>query len=304
MNSFYHETFSLDEQLPMQMHLHRGSVNYIILEHWHRSLEIDYLIDCQAILYINGKKKLAGEGSIVLVNSGDIHALEPVGVPQGPESAIHGVSLFISYEFLKKICPEFDEISFELEGQEEKQEELRHLFDELLELYLSQDEKYGYLKMDGLLLQVIYLLCANFIKEKSGAMVRSQKYIDRIRKVLDYMEKHYEEPLTLQGVAGHFCLSMEYLARVMKKYTGNTFKAHLNQIRVSKAYKDLMETDYSMLEIAMRNGFPDARSFISVFKDAYGMTPNSYRKKNSRKDLKTSGEYAENMPHIRVMEEK
>ena len=97
-------------------------------------------------------------------------------------------------------------------------------------------------------------------------------------------------------------MSMEYLARILKKYTGNTFKTHLNQVRVSKAFRDLLETDYSILEIAMRNGFPDTRSFINVFRDTYGMTPSQYRKKNPRRETVKENVSAEYPPHIRVVE--
>ena len=54
MDLFYHETFVQSEQMPMQLRLHRGQINYMILEHWHRSIEMDYLLDCEADFYMNG----------------------------------------------------------------------------------------------------------------------------------------------------------------------------------------------------------------------------------------------------------
>lgn len=302
MDLFYHETFMQSEQMPMELRLHRGQINYMILEHWHRSIEIDYLLDCEADFYMNGKKKAVSAGSITLINSGDIHALEPREVPEDPGDEIHGISLFISYEFLKKICPEIDQITFELEGAEERLHELKGIFDDLIRLELSPAEEYGYLKKNALLHQLMYLLLTYFKGPKNSSAVKSQKYIDRLRVVLDYVEENYQEPLTLQGVADHFNVSMEYLARILKKYTGNTFKMHLNQVRVSKAFRDLLETDYSILEIAMRSGFPDTRSFINVFRDTYGMTPSQYRKKNPRRETVKETVSAEYPPHIRVVE--
>ena len=76
----------------------------------------------------------------------------------------------------------------------------------------------------------------------------------------------------------------------------------MNQVRVSKAFRDLLETDYSILEIAMRSGFPDTRSFINVFRDTYGMTPSQYRKKNPRRETVKETASAEYPPHIRVVE--
>ena len=302
MDLFYHETFTQNEQMPMQLRLHRGQINYMILEHWHRSIEIDYLLDCEADYYINGKKKQVAAGSITLINSGDIHALEPREVPVDTEDKIHGISLFISYEFLKKICPEIDQITFELEGQEERLKELKEVFNSLIRLELAPPEEYGYLKKNAMLHSLMYLLLTYFKEPRNQSSVKSQKYIDRLRVVLDYVEENYREPLTLQGVADHFSVSMEYLARILKKYTGNTFKTHLNQVRVSKAFRDLLETDYSVLEIAMRNGFSDTRSLINVFRDTYGMTPSQYRKKNARREAAKEAASAEYPPHIRVVD--
>ena len=97
-------------------------------------------------------------------------------------------------------------------------------------------------------------------------------------------------------------MSMEYLARILKKYTGNTFKTHLNRVRVTKAFQELLETDYFIQEIAMRSGFPDTRSFINVFRDTYGTTSSEYRKKNSRRELVKETASSEYPPHIRVLE--
>lgn len=299
MDSFYHETFQQSEQMPMELRLHRGQLNYTILEHWHRSIEIDYLLDCGADVYINGIKRAESPGNIILINSGDIHALEPIQKEQDFDNRVHGISLFISYEFLKKICPEIDQITFVLTGQEEEMEELRQIFDKLIGLELGPAEEYGYLKRNSLLNQIMYILLTYFKCHKNSQVIKSQKYIDRMRAVLDYMEENYMEPLTLQGVAEHFGVSMEYLARILKKYTGNTFKAHLNQVRVTRAFQQLIETDYSVLEVAMRCGFSDSRSFINVFRDTFGMTPSQYRKKYPKRESAVSEEI---LPHIRRRE--
>ena len=83
--------------------------------------------------------------------------------------------------------------------------------------------------------------------------------------------------------------------------TGDIDFQHIH-IRVSKAFRDLLETDYSVLEIAMRNGFSDTRSLINVFRDTYGMTPSQYRKKNARREAAKEAASAEYPPHIRVVD--
>lgn len=62
MEQFYHESFRTTKQFPMQLRLHQGVINYAVLEHWHRSMEIDYLIDCEVQLMVSGKKNAGAVG--------------------------------------------------------------------------------------------------------------------------------------------------------------------------------------------------------------------------------------------------
>ena len=95
---------------------------------------------------------------IILINSGDIHALWPERKIGRTQDELFGASIFISYEFLKEICPQFDEVCFVLEGNEEKKEELKHVFDEMIGIYRKEQEEFIYLKMMGLLYRMLYLL--------------------------------------------------------------------------------------------------------------------------------------------------
>ena len=59
-----------------------------------------------------------------------------------------------------------------------------------------------------------------------------------------------------------------------------TFKEYLMKVRVRAAKKEILETEKSMLEIAMDTGFTDSRSLIHAFKEVYNITPYKYKKQN------------------------
>lgn len=305
MDMFYHEIFDISEQNPVQVYIHRGEVDYVIQEHWHEALEIDYLrqapMGCGASVWINGRKHPAPAGSLVLINSGDIHALLPERVTAGSQEQVHGVSLFVSYEFLTRICPDFDNLSFCLEGDPAALDELKELFEQLVAQQTAPATQYGYLKLHALTLQILYILFTHFKAPKSEGVVSSRKYMERLRKVMDYMDQHYAEPLTLQQVSDVFCVSPSYLSRVFKTYTGHTFKTYLNQVRLNHALYQVIHTDYAMAEIAMRCGFPDTRSFNSLFKTAYDLTPLQYRKEY-RHAASPAATVKDSKPFIRMIE--
>lgn len=63
------------------------------------------------------------------------------------------------------------------------------------------------------------------------------------------------EPLSLEMLADVFSLSKEHLSRTFKTYMDTTFKKYLTSIRVHHAYQDLMDTDLSILQIALTTVF-------------------------------------------------
>jgi len=305
VENFYHEMIKTDARNPVQIFLHQGPVNYSVLEHWHRSLEIDYLLDCNVFFWVNGEKKLGKAGDLLLINSRDIHALA-AEQHDVLSNGVHGLTLLISYDFLLKLCPEMNDVHFRLEGYPEKQEELKSCCQELVRLQQEKSGEFGYLQCNSIIYRILYLLFTFFKSEKNPMMIHSQKYITRLSRVMDYIRENYQETLTLQEVSAHFGVSKEYLARIFKTYTGSTFKEYLNSVRLDRAFFDVIETDYSMLNIAMRNGFPDVRSFNNSFRKVHGMLPYQFRKEYAGSHPADDGtEVSETrmpQPHIKIFE--
>lgn len=308
MDTFYHEVFETDESHPIQLLLHRGEVNFVVLEHWHKDLELNYFLESDAFtdlgsyIWVNGKKIFASPGSITLINSCDIHALEPTGTFENTQDQILAASLIISHDFMKTVCPDVDNLTFVLEGNEEQLGRLKSLFRQMIALNKDGEKEFLYLRTIAIALEMTYILLTYFARQKNKGMLRSQKYLDRLAKVMDYMKQHYQEPLTLHGVAEQFSVSEQYLSRTFKTYTGRTFKQYLSQIRLAKAYYDVIQSEYSMIEIAMRSGFSDIRSFIGVFKAAYGMPPMQYRKEYAGRRGLESPPMQSSKPFVRTLE--
>ena len=100
-----------------------------------------------------------------------------------------------------------------------------------------------------------------------------------ILKAKEYIEKHYQENLTLEILAGHIHMNPYYFSSYFKKNAGENFKDYVNRVRVEHAVSLLISTDKKTYEIAAEVGFRDVRSFTEVFSRTYGETPNSYRRR-------------------------
>ena len=101
-----------------------------------------------------------------------------------------------------------------------------------------------------------------------------------INKILELMNKHYGENITLTSIAKRVYMSPAYLSRYFKTKTGKKFIDALTDIRMKNAAKMLKETELSINEIANLTGYEHIGNFYERFKKYYNMTPSDYKKKS------------------------
>ena len=83
-------------------------------------------------------------------------------------------------------------------------------------------------------------------------------------------------------VAAKAGLSREHFSRIFREYTGVTFKRFLTSLRLAVAYRLLVGTELSTMDIALSAGFPDSQNFSRHFKQHYGCPPAEYRRTCAR----------------------
>lgn len=95
-----------------------------------------------------------------------------------------------------------------------------------------------------------------------------------------FLQAHYSNPyLKFEDVTRHFRLSKSHGYALFKKHLGAPFGMCLQNVRLSKAKDAMKNTPYSITEIAYMCGFTSLSTFSKVFKQKYGDTPTTYRKK-------------------------
>ena len=98
-----------------------------------------------------------------------------------------------------------------------------------------------------------------------------------ITRVLDYMQQHFGEKLTIRELAESVNMSESHFMRVFKKHMHLTPISYLTQIRVEKSKKLLRSNKESITEIALICGFNGASHFSAVFTKQMRITPTAYR---------------------------
>ncbi|WP_255301576.1 response regulator transcription factor [Bacillus sp. AFS040349] len=104
-----------------------------------------------------------------------------------------------------------------------------------------------------------------------------------IQLILDYIEEHYAEPLSLTDVANTFHFNPSYLSSYFTTHNKEGFNEHLNKIRIEEAVKLLLNTSTPISEISGLVGYSDHSYFCKVFKKQKGLSPSQYRRNQKLK---------------------
>ncbi len=115
------------------------------------------------------------------------------------------------------------------------------------------------------------------VEEREGVFRARETSRDDIKMLLEYMNEHYAENLSLRSAAGMVKMSESYLSTVFKKETGKNFSDWLNLLRVDKAAALLVETDLPSYLISERVGYENSNYFGRIFKKIKGVGPQKYR---------------------------
>lgn len=103
---------------------------------------------------------------------------------------------------------------------------------------------------------------------------------EHIIQIINYIQEHYTEKITLDSLASHFALSKYSLSRSFTYYMNQPLIDYLIDFRVEESKKLLQFTDHSIAEIADETGFSTMNNFIIQFKKRTDLTPTAYRRQN------------------------
>lgn len=101
--------------------------------------------------------------------------------------------------------------------------------------------------------------------------------LETIRGLINYMEQHYTEKITLEDLASFSQYNRTYISTLFKNVTGVNFYEYLTRLRFQHALRELSTTAKNLTDIAFDNGFPDLKSFNARFRDTFHRTPAEYR---------------------------
>ena len=117
-------------------------------------------------------------------------------------------------------------------------------------------------------------LMGRSIQERTASVLKAEKP-DLLNAVLEYIELHLADKITLEDTAKHFYVSVSTITQLFRQKMGTSFYHCVTQHRLIAA-KALISEGKILEEVSRAVGFTDYSSFYRAFKKEYGITPRQY----------------------------
>jgi len=102
----------------------------------------------------------------------------------------------------------------------------------------------------------------------------------KLSAVIQMMEGNIEEPISPSLLAKDVGMSTRQLERLFRRYLNRSPKRYYMELRLQKARNLLMQTDMSVINVALACGFTSPSHFSKCYRSHYNTTP--YRERGSQ----------------------
>lgn len=264
--------------------------------HTHDYYQVWYVLRGYCEHYVEGEQHImkAGDAFILPQNMEHSTQIGEGGRVLCCEFSLDEVLLGVSDAYFKNLRDITHGMSFAMLFQKDIRDvrtcfcfsgETQQKIEALLIRMLKGYEEAEVLYEDFLQVQIIELLllfAQEYLKSPDASPSEKlyQRYKSIVQDVLEYIDIHYDEQLTLESVCKMSMMSKTYFCYLFKLQTKKTFVEYLVDLRISKSMEMLSSTSRSITEISQDVGFQNSTHFARTFKKIKGITPREYRHKN------------------------
>lgn len=268
-----HEIIEFGSHIPLKIFIHKlGSVT----KHWHSSLEMLMVLEGSIRINVDGMDYDLKDEDIILINSNSIHEIHSDGAVM--------IAVQINLSMFNQFHTDLTSLLFDCNSATnpdyKRYANIRFAIASLIRSNSYHSDGTDYLNY-SLSYYLIAQLLENFKTSASETLKKQQKYMERLTRIITYINEHYADNFSLSELAAQENLSVPYLSQFFDKHMGMKFTQYYTGIKLEHAISDLLSTKDSIEEIAMRNGFTQSHSFVRSFKKQYGVLPSAYRKEHN-----------------------
>jgi AraC-like DNA-binding protein len=255
-----------------------------LIDRQRKEFEFHYHDFNKIIIFISGNINYTIEGKsyelqpydILLVNAGEIHRPSVLD-----NTAYERIIIYVSPQFLSTFSEEEYDLNYCFSrAKQEHSNVLRIHSMEKSKLYqVCQELEHSFSDQAfGKELYQKILFLEFMIQLNRTAILNHINYLDsakdntKLVQILDYINEHLGEEITIDSLSARFYLSRYYLMHFFKEETGYTIGTYITEKRLLLA-KNLVQNGCSITEACFQSGFKNYSTFSRAFKKAFNTIP-------------------------------
>ncbi|NCA99297.1 MAG: AraC family transcriptional regulator [Clostridia bacterium] len=242
-----------------------------VMHHHDDRIEILLVISGSAQYSIDGVTCLAQAGDILVYNQGAIHdeMANPASDMVVFSLAVGNLQL-LDREANQLVTPGFKPVF----ASGPAFSKLKHLFELIYAATAANDFRQA--EFANYLLRALLIAVDNQMLEQSDRLGEDKQALGG--EIKAYLDQHFLEEITLSQVAQFMHVNQYYLAHCFKEYSGYSPLQYIIRRRIGEAQTLLLNTEFSVTQIASRVGYNNLNHFHSAFVKVVGMAPGKYRR--------------------------
>lgn len=256
--------------------------------HWHDELEVLVVETGTARAAVNGTDHIVKQGEGFFFNAGVLHGIWPEGtevcrlrsIVFHPRLVGGSVDSIIWQKYLEPLLSDSCRPYVYFTNLHEWERAASHAIQESWQACVSETEGFELVAREQLS-RLIFLLAKNCLTTEKRPTEKALRDGERIKVMLQYIQEHCGEKLTLTQIAQSAAISESECLRCFRSIISCTPIQYVNQVRIQKAAELLASTHRKISDIGAECGFQEMSYFAKTFRELKGCTPGAFRHKMS-----------------------
>ncbi len=249
--------------------------------HVHDYYEFYFPVAGKIEMEINGKHTPLSSRSVVIVPPGTVHR----AVTENDERSYCRYVFWVSASYYSRMIARLGEMSYIVKRAESdgkyiyhfKEHEYAVIKSKILRLIEEESiSRYGKDIFANIMISDLIMTLSRFAYEQDHPK-RKEKETDMIQAMIEYIDLHLDEDLSLETLGEQFFISKYYAAHEFKERTGMSVHQYIIKKRLERC-ADEIKTGKAVSRVYSDCGFADYSAFYRAFKKEYHLSPKDYQK--------------------------